>query len=447
MKAHGRRARVVAAGLFAAVVVGCPAVARADILAADEFSGGSFGLNIGLLDLSTGQALPAPAGVNTVADEFHPSLSSDSRLLVFERRSPTLGVSHVFMIDRQTGTLVQLPETSIPAPFEDAAIRADGREVFVVASANPVSTETSCPGRAYGSLTIDVTNFPAGPFPSQLVGQNACWGFLAPSLAPDGAIAYEYLDHPPPDCAGCLIQGVVRQSTKLYQRGGWTQPALRPGASRFAIVVRGGELFSAQFISNPPPAPVLLPMTVSSPDVRDSRPAWTGDGRYLGWIRSSQGALVHEVVMVFDTVTQQVVITQDLGNIGDPYTEDHGSLALAFQPTLVSVCTTCSFSSFTFTTSSSTGAGFLIQRILGHHELFGHRVPKLATVGRFPLGKFGAGRHKTRWNFTVNGHKLTPGQYYVTLRAITAKLGVRDLSKPFLVTIPKHGRPLVHPVR
>jgi hypothetical protein len=109
-----------------------------------------------------------------------------------------------------------------------------------------------------------------------------------------------------------------------------------------------------------------------------------------------------------------------------------------------------------------------VERIVGQHKLLGRNVPKLRVVGRVPLGAFRRGRHQAHWDFAVNGHKLGPGKYYVTLRAIKQPSGskaaavaagsrrivrplgpilVRDLSRPFLLTIHRNGTVTVRPVR
>ena len=220
--------------------------------------------------------------------------------------------------------------------------------------------------------------------------------------------------------------------------------ALRPSEDRLAAVISRRSLVTWTACSSTPQQVFVAPAGDTL------HPAWTPDGRYLGWIhhRSSDS---HNELVVFDSVTQLVVSAIDLGPIneseraGDESREE-GSLSLAIQPTLVAVCTSCLLTKeLTFSTTSSTAAGLLVQRIVGRHKLFGRTVPTLSTTGRFPLGTFGKGRHKVRWNLTVNRRKLPPGRYYVTLRAITPTLGVRDLSRPFLVTIRKGKAPLTRP--
>jgi hypothetical protein len=179
----------------------------------------------------------------------------------------------------------------------------------------------------------------------------------------------------------------------------------------------------------------------------ESRAGFTSDGRYLGFIR--HGADGHDVLVVWDTTTQTTLSSTDLGAV-DPgvypggLDRSEGSVSLYEQPLFspgVHCCQT-----IIFVSSQSTAAGLLIERVTGDYKLFGRTGPRLRVVGRFPLGKFGKGRHTTHWDFTVAGHQLPPGEYYVTLRAITPKLSVRDLSRPFRVQIRNGRPPLVAPV-
>ena len=52
-----------------------------------------------------------------------------------------------------------------------------------------------------------------------------------------------------------------------------------------------------------------------------------------------------------------------------------------------------------------------------------------------PLGTFKKGRHAIRWNLKVNGHKLRPGRYLVTVRAVTPKVVVRELGRSRVIRV------------
>jgi hypothetical protein len=79
--------------------------------------------------------------------------------------------------------------------------------------------------------------------------------------------------------------------------------------------------------------------------------------------------------------------------------------------------------------------GILVQRVVGHHKLFGRTVPTLKVVGHVPLGKFHKGRRHVHWNLRVNGHRLTHGTYQVTLRSLTPSTQIRDFGVPHLIRV------------
>jgi hypothetical protein len=76
-----------------------------------------------------------------------------------------------------------------------------------------------------------------------------------------------------------------------------------------------------------------------------------------------------------------------------------------------------------------------VQRVVGHHRLFGRRVPTLKLVGRVPFGKFAKGKRHVKWNFEVSGKRLRPGTYQITVRAVTPKIQIRDLGTPHIIRL------------
>jgi len=70
--------------------------------------------------------------------------------------------------------------------------------------------------------------------------------------------------------------------------------------------------------------------------------------------------------------------------------------------------------------------GILVQRVSGHH---------LKRVGKVPLGTHRRGKLNLRWNLRVNGHKLRPGRYVITLRALDGHKHVLGLSKRVRIRI------------
>ena len=82
-----------------------------------------------------------------------------------------------------------------------------------------------------------------------------------------------------------------------------------------------------------------------------------------------------------------------------------------------------------------TGIGIVVQRILGTHRVLGRQGYELGPARRVPLGTFKKGRHGIRWDLKVNGRKLNPGRYLVTVRAVTPKVVVRELGRPRVIRI------------
>jgi hypothetical protein len=121
---------------------------------------------------------------------------------------------------------------------------------------------------------------------------------------------------------------------------------------------------------------------------------------------------------------------------------DRGRIALEIRRVLTTN-TILASGSLSFSLASGSTTGLLVQRIVGRHKLLGRTAPRLKTAGRVPLGRFHKGSHRKRWNFAVGGHKLRHGCYLVTLRALTSKRQVHDLSTPHTLRIGEHQRPLV----
>ena len=100
----------------ATIMAVAPAAARAELIAAYDHPGPGGDLDIALIAATTGEPIQLPATVNTSADEFHPSLSGDGRLLTFERASPA-GMAYAGA-DAKAGT-------SDPLPPNDSASQPD----------------------------------------------------------------------------------------------------------------------------------------------------------------------------------------------------------------------------------------------------------------------------------------------------------------------------------
>jgi hypothetical protein len=445
---HHRRPRRAALSLGVVLALAAwPALARADLIAGAQHEvpvlsstgepTGAVQLDISLLNTSTGQGLPTPAGVNSTVDEDHPSLSSDGHLLVFQRRSRITGATSALIVDRNTGRQAVLPFTCC-----EPTITGDGMRV-AMGRPNAIGSATNV-------AVIDVRSFPTGPFPVSLVFDSAyaaaklTSASSQPSITTAGQLAWQ-IDNRIAFAPGAVI---TAGGTAVAAE----QPVVRPDQPAFVFFVLDrlrtdgstqGDLELAHKSSSGAFDSFQLLTGFNTGD-DESRPAFDPSGRYFGFIRT-RGSDSHELLAVFDTVTQQFVSSSDLGRVSTGIGRNQGALSLYVQPVFVTGTIVCC-QSISFALSSSSSTGLLVERVVGRHRLFGRTVPRLRPVGRFPLGSFRRGRHKTRWDFTVGGRKLAPGKYYVTLRALTSRRSVRDLSRPFLVTIRKGKRPLVRRV-
>jgi hypothetical protein len=66
-------------------------------------------------------------------------------------------------------------------------------------------------------------------------------------------------------------------------------------------------------------------------------------------------------------------------------------------------------------------------------------APTFIDVGRIPLGRHHRGRNTIHYELLINGRRLAPGSYVVTLRSLKANKQVLELSQPVTLTINRHG--------
>ena len=71
-----RRGRAIG-GLTVALALLAPGAARADVIAAVQVTGADGSPDIAVMNASTGERATLPAGINTAAQELHPSISKD----------------------------------------------------------------------------------------------------------------------------------------------------------------------------------------------------------------------------------------------------------------------------------------------------------------------------------------------------------------------------------
>jgi hypothetical protein len=453
---------------MAALALCAPAAANGDIIAAvdvpvampnglsvqstDQF-------DIALLDATTGERLPLPPGINTSAEELHPSITPDGRWLAFERVDLSAGTRRIIVVDLSSGRQADLFnafETQQPTtPF----VLPDGSEV--------ITGEAFAPARPAGLFSAGWTstslaNFPSGPFSHRpsFHGGN----FLQTGRTVDP------IERPSPPVFGGTELPNGTTHARLWEETPSNRDAL-PSSRSFGaghpaisdptndVVVfenrsaNGGSVAAqlffepAQRLGTVPAAelPRLVNATCSSctgqaPAFDEAFPAFTPNGRYLGFVRHSfQDG--HDRLFVFDTITQTLLNSQgiDLGLLATPTSVQdqlrrlEGNLSLREAFVFTGHLSTNGIVSFQL--AQGAAVGIFVQRVIGHHLLFGHRVRTLRTVGRVPFGQFGHGHHRVHWNLRVNGRRLPRGTYLVTPRALARGTIVRELGAPRVVRI------------
>ncbi len=434
------------AGVFglvlAAVALFGPVAARADIIAATEVpdpTAGSHDADIALVNASSGARVPLPSGINTSQDESHPSITPDGKRLVFERVDHASNTVHIIVVDLGTGQQADLFNAFEVPQFRPITptISPDGNTVLTGAPPQPLNG-----GVVVAWTQTSLANFPGGPFPHTVrtepsISASGSVSSTSPEVTPAGVVA---LDSP--------AQGVVVDfagASRLVTIPGPGEERDPVTSEPNGVVVFEGQtpaVFSLDFRvlgsdHLPTGSTLALSSVVNAPDATELRPTFTADGRYLVFIRSKGTGNPH--LLVFDTVTQTLLNPGgvDLGPVTSAIWVRQGNVS-------VYTASVLTFTSITFRgvktlvqfqLNQSSGVGILVQRIIGHHRLFGRRVATLRNVGRVPFGSFHRGRHHARWNLRVNGRRLPRGSYLITPRALASRGAVRDLGTPRRITI------------
>jgi hypothetical protein len=421
--------------VIASALVACASasVARADVIAVtDNFISASEGTDIALINTSTVADMPLPAGINTTDNESHPSISADGKKLVFERRNPSTGSDRIIMADLSTGAT-----SDLFTGFEVSAIHPTSPSI------TPDGMGVLTGGLGNGPLLTDVSNFPGGPYPhTDIGGRSQTSDPVATGSAPGSLLAFDEVG----SGSGERNVRFGKIGQTIFGSGGIfgehnAHPAIAsPGGVETIVFdfadITGGTVGSAHLESCSPGNAIsagcshgTLPGTNSTHD--QSRPAFTPDGRYVGFIRRTND--VFGDVKVWDSETQMIV-----GNLALAITpDDTGSLSLYERPilTLAHIDLTGLLS---FRLRVPANIGILVQRVTGHRKLFGRTAPKLGKPLRVPLGAFKRGKGHVRWNRKVGGRALHRGTYQLTVRALTPSGRVRDLGKPQLLHV-AHG--------
>jgi hypothetical protein len=431
-----------------AAFLGIAPAAQADIFAAVEVAAPAprTDLDIAIVNANTGARVALPPAVNTAANEFHPSITPNGRRLVFERRDPAGGTVRIILVDLVTRTAADLFSGFEAAsdPPRAPAISEDGLTVATGGAFQVSDLPSSSPRLQM----TDVSTFPAGPythtvyrpnfyFPNGSGGESADPFFsganiafrVTPGTTPRSRIAFGNLTGTVSSSVASATASAAHPS--VASPGGVQTLLFDRRPMRDDGVSLQGDIFfatgSVVTVDNEPP--VKLPAIVSSTN-DESRPAFTSDGRYVAFVRHADS---RDRLFAWDSQTQTLVNPTgvDLGRID---VRDLGNLSV-YTKTIIDTSKVTSNGTVTFDPTVATGIGILVQRVVGKKRLFGRTVPKLRLVGRVPLGRFSKRKGKVRWDLRVDGKRLKPGRYQVTVRAVTKKLAVRDFGRPRIIRV------------
>ncbi len=441
-------AAVIALGALA------PAAASADIFAFTETvpPAPRTDIDVAEIDASTGTFGQLPAGINTTANEFHPSVSLDGTRVVFERVDPGAGTHRIILADPTTGQTADVfSGFEVGADHPTSPAIAQGADTVFTGGPWTAPTESK------------VSSFPAsGPYPHSQDGSSSPFVMVDPfalSAQVDGLPGSAYRVNVPQSGSVSLGQIIVDEccnasspsfffsgpSFRIFSSSAsFTHPAmedqgtsgvtilfdrhvlsslgdLQPGDIGFCTVVQVNATSCDSF--------GLLPPIVNSA-ANETRPAFDNDGRYVGFIRDETNG--HERLFVWDSLTQTMINGGvDLGLV---HTPDSGNLSLFDKP-VFRLTNIPNLHTVSFSLLQPSSVGILVQRVVGHHELFGRKVPTLERIGRVPFGNFRTGPRHVHWDLRVNGKSLRPGAYQITVRALTKDGLVRDMGKPRIIRI------------
>ena len=205
---------------------------------------------------------------------------------------PAPNTRRIVVVDLTTGQSADLLngfEAASIKPMEPS-ITPDGKAVLIAT------------GNGTGPLLIDLSNFPSGPYPRTDVGRGSfALGPVAAGSAPGSPFAFT-------DSSGLEVGTIGGSSFKQVQAPNTfldLHPTFgSPGGTPTLVfdsldtaLNAGPILFCSPFSPTGPCQPQQLPGIVNT-SAPETRPAFTPDGRYIGFLRTVAG---HQRLFVWDT--------------------------------------------------------------------------------------------------------------------------------------------------
>ena len=360
--------------------------------------------DIVLVNAGTGSVSPV-AFDTTTSDEIHPAVSSDGRRIAYGTFNPSTDVSGVQVTDLRSGQTAAVNDQVDPAPleFDSIGISPDGQTLLT--SSLCLSTTSGDEAHVYFTT---LSNFPTGPFAQSAFTRffsNTCQLFNPVQSGPlptgtgsirlAAATLRQFTPATPTGFSDITILNfnrVLSSATADY-----SDPSIgSPGG--VATLLFGESSSQGQSVVSIP-APLTASSDIGPPQpvpginfTNGMDPTITPDGRYVGFLRSFPGKSGW-FLFVWDTTTQTLLNPQGV-NVGDVTFRDiHNQRSPdIFGPYLYEITAFRSPGSIaasgtvTFALAATSAVGILVQRVVGHHRLFGRRVPTLRVVGHVPLG-------------------------------------------------------------
>jgi WD40 repeat protein len=436
----------VALGVAGVLALLAP-TAKADVIAVLEHRAPSRSDN-DIVRVNAGTGATTPAAFNTTEDEVDPSVSSDGNRIAFERFVPVGGAGQMneqlMVNDLHTGRTATVFDQSQILASDDAqspSISPDGQTLLTGSFFQQFADAIYFSQVKLSSLST----FPNGPYTQSTFQPQFSFssgGLVSDPVESGSLVAFQANDEIVLGQLGGNAVPPLASNTVEYQHPTFGSPG---GVPTVLFVERSSSTGSTIALASRPASPLSsfagpptpLPAAVNTgSDALD--PAFTSDGRYIGYLRGFPNN-PDWFLFVWDTETQTLVNPAGV-DVGDISVEGQvggggDNLGLYELTVFRGPGAITSTGTVNFHLASDSAVGILIQRVVGHHKLFGRTVPTLKLVGHVPLGRFKQGRRHAHWDLRVNGRRLKRGTYQVTLRSLTASEKIRDFGVPHLIRV------------